>query len=84
MDQEKARSHGIVPLALASMLRQQNFTLSGGHVREGGKKIYVRSLGKFHTLDEIRGLMVDEAHGIRLGDCAEVSLNPPSRNGSAA
>ncbi|NKB68549.1 MAG: MMPL family transporter [Candidatus Latescibacteria bacterium] len=79
VDQERTRSHGISPLEMTTRLRRENFTLSGGHVREGGKKIYVRSLGKFHSLDEIRNLIVEPVHGIRLGDLADIDLKPPEQ-----
>src|SRR5688572_29318683 len=50
---ERLRSHRIEVPQMINTLRNQNFALSGGYVMESGKKIYVRSLGRFTSVDEI-------------------------------
>jgi len=80
LDQERLKSHGIEAYAIGGRLSQQNFTLPGGYVMEGGRKIYVRSMGRFESLEEIRDLIIDAEHGLRLGDIAAVSLKSPQKD----
>ena len=56
---DRLRSHRVDVTAMLGNLRNQNFAISGGYVFDGGRKIYVRSLGKFNTLEEIGQLIVD-------------------------
>ncbi|MFC1525316.1 efflux RND transporter permease subunit [Candidatus Latescibacterota bacterium] len=79
LDQEKIRSHGVNVYRVGSDLTRHNFTLPAGYVLEGGKKIYVRSIGRFETIDQIGNLQVDPAHNLRLTDIATVGLKRPKR-----
>ena len=47
---------------------------------EGGRKIYVRSMGRFESIDEIRNLIIDAEHNLRLRDIADVDLRPPKKD----
>ncbi len=80
LDQEKVRSHRVNVYELVGKLRNQNFALPGGSVREGGKKIYVRSLGKLQSVEEIRALSIDQEHNLKLSDVALVGLARPLRD----
>ena len=53
LDQGKVRGHRISVFEALNSLRSQNLTVPGGWVIEGGKKIYVRSVGRFQDLEEI-------------------------------
>jgi HAE1 family hydrophobic/amphiphilic exporter-1 len=77
---ELLRSHRIDVSAMINNLRNQNFSLSGGYVFEGGRKIYVRSMGKFNSVDEIGELVIDRNQRLRLRDVAEVSFRLPQRD----
>jgi hydrophobic/amphiphilic exporter-1 (mainly G- bacteria), HAE1 family len=77
---DRLRSHRIDVGQMLTTLRNQNFAISGGYVYEGGRKIYVRSLGKFNTLDEIGSLMVDSVRRLRLNDVALVRFRMPRRD----
>ncbi len=77
---ERLRSHRIDVAAMLNNLRTQNFALSGGYVIEGGQKIFVRSMGKFTTLDQISGMLVDDQKRLRLGDVAKVQFRPPRKD----
>ncbi|MFH1568751.1 MAG: efflux RND transporter permease subunit [Gemmatimonadota bacterium] len=79
LDQERIRSHGVDVYRVGADLARQNFTLPAGYVHEGGRKVYVRSIGRFESIDEIRNLLVDPAHDLRLGDVATVELKRPKR-----
>ncbi|MES2696692.1 MAG: efflux RND transporter permease subunit [Verrucomicrobiota bacterium] len=77
---ERLRSHRIDVSAMVASLRAQNFALSGGYVFESGKKIYVRSLGRFTAVEEIASLIVDRDQRLRLSDVATVSYRLPRRD----
>ena len=80
LDQARLKAHGIQPFQVGNQLASQNFTIPGGYVIEGGRKIYVRSMGRFETVEEIANLIVDAEHGLRLRDVAEVGLKPPEKD----
>ncbi|MCY3738166.1 MAG: efflux RND transporter permease subunit [Gemmatimonadaceae bacterium] len=80
LDLGRLRGHGVEPFEVGRRLASLNFALPGGRVMEGGRRIHVRSLGRFESLDQIRQLIVDDEHGLRLGDVAEVALKPPKQD----
>lgn len=57
-------------------LTSGNANLPGGNVSVGTRDIYVRTLGEFTNLDQIRQTVVSEYEGrpIRVGDVADVSM----------
>ena len=77
LDQDRVQSHGIDVYELTNRLRNENFNLPGGYVHESGKKIYVRSLARFQTVESLRDTIIDPEHNLKLGDIAEVSLKRP-------
>ena len=77
---ERLRSHRIEPAQMIATLRGQNLTQSGGYIFEAGKKIYVRSLGKFESAEQIGSLIIDPQRRLRLRDVATVSFKMPSRD----
>jgi HAE1 family hydrophobic/amphiphilic exporter-1 len=76
---DRLRSHRIEPAQMIAALRGQNLTQSGGYVFDGGKKIYVRSLGKFESAEHISSLIIDPIRRLRLSDVANVSFKMPNR-----
>ena len=80
LDQGKVRGHRISVFEALNSLRSQNLTVPGGWVIEGGKKIYVRSVGRFQDLEEIANTVIDPEHQLRLGDVAEVSYKQPEQD----
>ena len=77
---ERLRSHGIDVSAMVGSLRNQNFAVSGGYIYEAGRKIYVRSLGRFTSIEQIGSLIIDPARRLRLSDVATVSYRLPRRD----
>jgi HAE1 family hydrophobic/amphiphilic exporter-1 len=77
---ERLRSHRIDPAQMLAMLRGQNLTEPGGYVVEAGKKIYVRSLAKFESAEQIGSLIIDPRQRLRLKDVANVSFKLPTRD----
>ena len=80
LDQGKVRGHGINVYDAVQSLRDQNLTVPGGWVIEGGKKIYVRSVGRFQDVEEISNTIVDPEHQLQLDDIAEVSYKRPKKD----
>ena len=80
LDQEKVRGHNINVYQMVSVLRSQNITVPGGFVKEGGRKIYVRSMGRFQTVEEIRDIVVDRQKRLRLSDIASVNYKRPKQD----
>jgi HAE1 family hydrophobic/amphiphilic exporter-1 len=78
INQDRVRSYKVNLYEVIQQLRNDNFTVSSGYVTEGNRKIFVRSLGKFHTLEEIRNLPLRGVN-LRLGDIADVVYDVPER-----
>jgi HAE1 family hydrophobic/amphiphilic exporter-1 len=77
---ERLRSHRIDVSQMVATLRNQNFALSAGYVYDSGKKVYVRSLGRFTSAEEIGSLIIDPERRLRLSDVANVSFRLPRRD----
>ncbi|OQY27991.1 MAG: hypothetical protein B6244_08585 [Candidatus Cloacimonetes bacterium 4572_55] len=83
INQDKVKSYNINLYAVIQHLRQENFTLSSGHVTEGEQKIYVRSVNSFDSIEEMRNLPIPSISGgsnIRLKDIAEIRYGVPERH----
>ena len=78
--EERLRSHRINPNDLVQKLRDQNFSLSSGFVREGGSKVYVRSVGRFETVEQIESIVIDPEHRLTLADVARVAYQSDENN----
>ncbi len=78
-DQEKVRSHRVDLYRVGTQLASHNFTMPAGYVHEGGRKLLVRSLARFESVEQIRQHVVDPQHGLRLQDIAAVGLVPRPR-----
>ena len=76
--QDAVKRYRINLYEVIEKLRNDNFALSSGNLREGGQKIYVRSVGKFRTLEDIRNIPV-KGPNILLKDIADVEYDVPER-----
>ena len=70
--EERIRSHRIDPNRMMNIMQTQNFSLPNGFIREGGRKVYVRSVGQFEEVQQIRDLIIDDTHRLTLGDVANI------------
>ncbi|MCB0283205.1 MAG: efflux RND transporter permease subunit [Calditrichaeota bacterium] len=77
--QDAVKSYKINLFEIIQKLRSDNFAISSGDVRDGNHKIYVRSIGKFRTLDEIRHIPI-RGTNIFLKDIADVVYDVPERS----
>lgn len=78
IDQDKVKAYGVNLFELTGRLRRDNFVISSGWVSEAEKKMLVRSVGRFHSLEDIRNLPINQK-GLRLKDIAEVIYDVPER-----
>ena len=82
IDRDRLQARGVNTYEMVQLLRTDNFALAGGHVREGGKKIYVRSMARYRSLEEIENIKVsNKGGGVRLREVANVVYDVPSRRG---
>ncbi len=78
LDPNRLQAHRVDVRDLVSLLRNSNLNVSAGDVKEGSRKLLVRSVGEFETPAEIRGLPLN-GEGLRLGDVAEVVYGLPQQ-----
>lgn len=70
VDDDRARAHGVDAGALVRALQRDNFTLAAGVLEEDGRRVPVRSVTRFDSLEAVRAVPV--APGVTLGDVARV------------
>ena len=78
IDADRAKAYHINTYNLVNDLMGDNFSFSSGYVSEGNKKFYLRSLGQFKTLDEIKRIPINR-DGLKLSDVARVTYDVPER-----
>jgi len=78
LDPNRLQAHKVDVRELVSLLRDSNLNVSAGDIKEGSRKLLVRSVGEFETPEEIRGLPLN-GEGLRLGDVAEVVYGLPQQ-----
>ena len=78
INQNLVKTYKINLYEIIQKLREDNFTISSGYVTEGDRKIFVRSLGKFRTLQDIQNLPV-RGTDLKLKDIANVVYDIPER-----
>ena len=75
---------GILPYEIIMTLQGQNKTVYGGYLNSGDKRMKVQVSGTFHSLDNIRNLIIKghEEDMFKLGDIADIeeSYETPQRN----
>ncbi|MBT4136833.1 MAG: efflux RND transporter permease subunit, partial [Candidatus Latescibacteria bacterium] len=81
LDQERLEARGVNLGEMVRTLQQDNFALSAGHIREGGKQVYVRSMARYSNLNEIKDIQLPTRAGeVRLGDVADVVYDVPEKS----
>jgi len=78
VNQNALKSHKVDIYNLASSIRTGNRNLSGGYIRDGGKKYTVRSIGEFRSVSEIAELPV-KGNQIKMKDVADVRYDFPEK-----
>ncbi|MFT7616960.1 MAG: HAE1 family hydrophobic/amphiphilic exporter-1, partial [Planctomycetota bacterium] len=70
VDKEKARSLGISLFEVAQTLGADNKDIIGGRVKEGDRYFYLRSLGRFESIEELENYPIRA--NVRMKDVAEI------------
>jgi HAE1 family hydrophobic/amphiphilic exporter-1 len=78
LDREKTAAAGLNIYDLAMQLNGDNFTMASGTVRDGSRKLLLRSVARFDSLEALERRLVGPS--TRLGDVAEVSYAQPERD----
>ena len=74
---DRINTHQVDMQSLVRALQQDNFALSGGTISEGASKLYIRSMSRFRTLQEIENLPIPRHPGLSLRDVANVTYGNP-------
>ena len=77
LDRDRTAASGLNIYDLARQLSGDNFTLSSGNVLHGDKKLLLRSVARYDSVEELRERLV--APTIRLKDIARISYDFPDR-----
>ncbi|MBD3162145.1 MAG: MMPL family transporter, partial [Candidatus Eisenbacteria bacterium] len=77
LDLDAIVAHSVDVERLFALLNRSNLDLTAGRVRDGHRRIAVRTLGQFRSLEELRDLPVTPA-GVRLRDIADVVYAEPA------
>lgn len=77
LDMDKVSAFRINLGQMIQELRGSNFTIPSGHVGEGDKRFYIRAMGRFNSIDEIKAIEIRP--GVTLRDIGEVSFKAPKR-----
>ncbi len=77
LDREKTAAANLNIFLIGRQLAGDNFSLASGHVRSGDRKLLLRSVSRYDTLEEIRDQLVTA--NVRLGDIADVRLDEPDQ-----
>jgi len=75
IDPDRLTAHGVSLNELSARLQAVNFSVSGGSIDEGTRRLRVQPVGELRDLSELRDLVLN-ARGLRLGDVANVQLRP--------
>lgn len=78
LDREKTEASGLNIYQLAQSLGRDSFTMASGHVYEGRRKLLLRSVARYGSVEELRQRPV--SNDVRLGDIATVTYAEPDKD----
>lgn len=77
LDRERVASAGLNVYELGQELANDNFTMASGHVQRGGKKLLLRSVARYPSIEALEQRLVGPS--VRLGDVATVRYAEPEK-----
>ena len=77
LDREKTAAAGLNIFELGQTLGQDNFTLASGTVRDGSRKLLLRSVARYADLEALENRLV--APKVRLKEVARISYEEPDK-----
>ncbi len=78
IDPDRLQAHGVGLRELRAALADNHVNLSAGEIRDGNRKLLVRTVGEFENPRAIAELPL-RAYGLRLGDVADVEYAFPEK-----
>ncbi len=75
-DRDAMASHKVSPRDLSRSLSRANFAMASGDVDDGGRRMLVRSVARFTSLEQMENLPIRD-DGLRLKDVATVRYDHP-------
>ena len=78
LDRNRTEASGLNIYDLAQELGGDSFTMASGHVFDSNKKLLLRSVARYASLEELENRLVDPS-GIRLKDVATISYAEPDK-----
>ena len=75
LHQDRIKAHRVNIYALIQQLQRDNFSLASGYVRDSGQKVYIRSLAKYETIQDVENIPLKSAVTSRHG--TGTGLQPP-------
>lgn len=78
LQMDKISAHRINVFQMVNDLRNSNFAIPSGYVTEGDRRFYIRAMGRFQSIDEIK--KVEVRPGVLLEDVATVKFDVPDRS----
>ncbi len=80
MDRERMQMRGVSSYHLVQALREDNFEMAGGNVFEGEKKLFVRSMARYESLEAFEQILVHGRGGpVYLAEVARLFYDAPQR-----
>jgi HAE1 family hydrophobic/amphiphilic exporter-1 len=77
IDRDRAQASGLNIYQLAQDLSGDNFTMASGNVRDGARKLLLRSVAKYRDLEAIENILVGD--NVRLRDVATIKYEEPDK-----
>jgi hydrophobic/amphiphilic exporter-1 (mainly G- bacteria), HAE1 family len=77
VDRQRAESHGLNLYELAMGLSGDNFSMASGQVREAGRKLLLRSMATYRSIEELENRPVTPQ--LRLKDIARIRYEEPEK-----
>ena len=78
-DRDAMASHKVSPRDLSQSLSRANFAMASGDVDDGGRRMLVRSVARFTSLEQMENLPIRD-DGLRLKDVAAVRYDHPEND----
>jgi HAE1 family hydrophobic/amphiphilic exporter-1 len=78
LDRDRTEAAGLNIYELAMQLSGDNFTLASGTVRDGSRKLLLRSVARYRSLEELENRPVTPT--VRLRDIGRVRFEEPEKN----
>ena len=79
LDQDQVQAYGLDIFELTQTLRGNNLNVSGGYIKDGGRKYSLRTVGELQSVEELRRLPLAGGHLV-LADVARIRYDFPERS----